>query len=139
MDPTPPPPPPPPSAAAAAAAAAASCLKRKRPHDDNDSPSPSPPPPYERQPRPRRRTERTLSVLLQALVGAPVVVELKNDAEARGVLQEADDQMKCVQGYGNRLCAHHRYGRASFDRTHHGGSNQTTNDAAWSWRAPWST
>lgn len=47
--------------------------------------------------------ERTLAVLLQSLEGSAVVVELKSDAEVRGVLQEADDQMKCVGMY---VCMH---------------------------------
>lgn len=96
-----------PSASAPAARAATTGASRsnKRPREgEEEAPSPSPTPSQDQQQqrrRPRRRMERTLAVLLQSLEGSAVVVELKSDAEARGVLQEADDQMKCVGMHAN--------------------------------------
>jgi hypothetical protein len=42
------------------------------------------------------RIERTLAVLVQSMQGMTVIVELKNDAELTGVLDETDASMKCV-------------------------------------------
>ncbi len=44
----------------------------------------SPPPPRP----PRKAAEKTLAILLQAMVGKQVLVELKTNAEARGILEE---------------------------------------------------
>lgn len=91
-----------------AAAAGPAPRNNKRPREEEEeAPSPSSTPSQDQQQqqrrRPRRRMERTLAVLLQSLEGSAVVVELKSDAEVRGVLQEADDQMKCVGMY---VCMH---------------------------------
>ena len=52
-------------------------------------------PPYPGAPKKRRapRIQRTLAVLLVSMVGHNVVLELKNDAEVSGVIDEADENM----------------------------------------------
>jgi small nuclear ribonucleoprotein (snRNP)-like protein len=46
--------------------------------------------------RAARRGASSLSILLQALVGRNVVLELRNEATLSGVLSAADDYMNCL-------------------------------------------
>ncbi|CAM9505726.1 unnamed protein product [Ectocarpus sp. 12 AP-2014] len=60
------------------------------------------------QPRPRQKKtsplEKTLAILIQSMRGNKIVVEMKNDAEISGILEETDRNMKattvCLATYG---------------------------------------
>lgn len=49
-----------------------------------------------RRPRTELRDRRTLNLLLQAMVGLEVSIELKNDVEVQGMLDEVDAVMNCT-------------------------------------------